>query len=301
MPFEDTHILLANKVKLNLHTDDLIAAIEKYPNHYYLGSVFPDILFYSKDAGIMQRAYKLHGNDGSLTNQLVFQLLDEIKITSNWLNFAFIAGYLTHCAADMTFHPMVYYLSGFNPGGNRREIQQSSYLHWYYETLIDSRLNNRFRFNEIIHPALIDKLIVPQILALKSEIFIKALERQILYLGMIRNRFYYYIFRILKLVGAVPPESVAGFFANLKTESRDLPEIIAYRDVISGEKQETSLERLSVKTVDLSCRLIDAAYQYFIGSISRGEAEVSIAGENLSTGRVGLTKADIRFFSNQST
>ena len=299
MPFEDTHILLANQIKQKLQTDDFIAAIEKYPNHYYLGSVFPDILFYSKDASIVEMAYKLHGNDGSLTNQLVFQVLDEIKITRDWLNFAFIAGYLTHCAADMTFHPMVNYLSGYNPNGNHREKQKSSYLHWCYETLIDSQLNSRFRFNEIIHPALIDKLIVPQLLALNSEIIVKALERQILYLGMIRSRFYYYVFRVLRLVGAVPPETVAGFFANLKTEDISLPEIITYKDIISGKKKETSLEQLSALTIDLGCQFIDAAYQYYKESITREEAKNTIAGENLATGRLGQTKDDIRFFSKQ--
>ena len=119
--------------------------------------------------------------------------------------------------------------------------------------------------------------------------------------GMVRNRFYYYVFRVLRLVGAVPPETVGGFFANLKTENVSLPEIITYKDIISGKERETSLEQLSAKTIALGCQFIDAAYQYYNGSITRGETEEIIAGQNLATGRLGQTKADIRFYSKQSS
>ncbi|MBW1889753.1 MAG: zinc dependent phospholipase C family protein [Deltaproteobacteria bacterium] len=46
MPFENTHLHLADKVRQKLQGDALAAALKEHLAYYYLGSVFPDILFY---------------------------------------------------------------------------------------------------------------------------------------------------------------------------------------------------------------------------------------------------------------
>ncbi len=68
---------------------------------------------------------------------------------------------------------------------------------------------------------------------------------------------------------------------------------IPYRDVLSGEEMETSLEELADRSVNLGCRLVAAAHDYFTGTISREMCEETIVGESLHTGRLGKTMQDI--------
>ena len=92
----------------------------------------------------------------------------------------------------------------------------------------------------------------------------------------------------------VPPEAVAGFYESLKTGDISLPERIPYRDVLTGKEMETSLSELSDKTVDLGCRLVVAAHDYFKGAISRDECEQTMKGESLHTGQLGKTLQDVK-------
>lgn len=298
MPFENTHLFLADQIRQKLR-GDLVHMVEEYPHHFYLGAVFPDTLFYSKNDDIFQTAYQLHGDDGSPTNRFVFEVLDHIKGSGDRRNFSFIAGYLTHCAADITFHPLVFYLSGQIANADAKQKQRGAYLHWYYETMIDRHLNDRFNLHEWVHPALIADLIAPQILDIDAAMIAKTLKRQIRYFSMIRSRFYYYAFRVLCGTRFVPPETIAGFYDHLKTEDINLPEVIHYRDLFSGEHRETTLNDLTDKTTALGYRLIDSAYLYFSESITRDECKKTIAGENLDTGRLDKTARHIRFASPQ--
>lgn len=273
--------------------------MEEYPRHYCLGAVFPDTLFYSKNDDIFQIAYKLHGDDGSPTNRFVFEVLDRIKGSKDRRNFSFIAGYLTHCAADIIFHPVVFCISGQIADAAANQKQRGSYLHWYHETLIDRHINNGFNVHEQVHPSLISDLIAPQILNIEAHMIVKALKRQMRYFSMIRSRFYYYVFRILSKTGLMPPETVAGFYDHLNTEDITLPEIIHYEDLFCGAPIETTLDDLTDQTVKLGGRLIESAHSYFTGFITRDECKQTISGKNLDTGRLDKTAHQIRFASPQ--
>jgi len=293
MPFENTHLYLADKVRQALQNDELSTILKAHLDYYYLGSIFPDILFISKDQSISQLAYRLHGDGGVPTNQFVFGVLDRIRESRSLRDFAFIAGFLTHCAADITFHPIVFYISGYRPNAGKKEKQHYSYLHWKYETLIDARLNDRFRVEECVHPNLVKDLVAPEVLGVDVDTIIKHFERHRGYFAKIGSRFYYHVFRILSRLGLVPPEAEAGFYESLKAGDITLPERIPYRDVLSGEEMETSLDELADQSVNLGCRLVAAAHDYFTGTISREMCEETIVGESLHTGRLGKTMQDI--------
>ena len=95
-------------------------------------------------------------------------------------------------------------------------------------------------------------------------------------------------------LGVVPPESVAGFYESLKTGGIALPERIAYRDVVSGEEMETSLEALTQKYVGLGERMVVAAHAYFTNKIDKKACALVMKGESLHTGKVGKTLKDVR-------
>jgi hypothetical protein len=295
MPYENTHLYLADKVKRKLGGRALNAALDAHLAYFQLGSIFPDTLFYSKEEEINRVAYKLHGDDGQPTSRFVFDVLDVARDSNSQRDFAFIAGYLTHCAADITFHPLVFYMSGYKPNAGKTRKQKASYLHWKYETLIDSRLNDVFRFEKCIQPRLIHNLIAPEVLGVEAETLEAALKKQKRYFSKIGSRFYYHAFRVMGALGCVPPESVAGFYHSLNTGDISLPERIHYRDVLSGENLETSLESLVQRCVNLGVRLVTAAHEYVTGGIDRAACEVMIAGESLHTGKLGKTMQDIRY------
>ena len=294
MPFENTHLYLADKVRQALQNDDLSAILKAHLDYYYIGSIFPDTLFFAKDDELSRVAFGLHGDEGQPTNRFAFNVLERIQASGSQRDFAFIAGFLTHCAADIVFHPIVFYISGYMPQSSEQAKQKSSFLHWKYETLMDKQLNDRFRFEELVQPQLVRDLVVPEVLGVDADIIVKHLEKQWGYLSKTRSRFYYHVFRVLSRLGLVPPEAVAGFYESLKTKDIFLPERISCRDVLSGEEVETSLDELADRSVNLGCRLVVAAHEYFTGAINRDECESTIKGESLHTGQLGKTLLHVK-------
>jgi len=294
MPFENTHLFLADKVRKKLQDEGLSIVLKEHLAYYYLGSIFPDILFYSKEKDVSRVAFRLHGDDGEPTNRFALDMLDRIRGKDKLHDFAFTAGFLTHCAADITFHPIVFYVSGYKPEASKKDAQKCSYLHWKFETLIDSRLNDRFRVEDCVQEHLVGDLVVSEILGVDAGTIVKNLKKQRGYFSKIRSRFFYHVFRALSALGLVSPEAVAGCYESLKIKDITLPERILYRDVFSGEKRETSLDALVERSVDLGERLVIAAYAYFTGDITREACQQVIAGEDLHTGRVGKTLKDVR-------
>ena len=294
MPFENTHLFLADKVLKSLQNEDLTEILKEHLDYYYLGSIFPDTLFYARDDKLSQVAFRLHGDDGQPTNRFVFDVLDRIREQGSLRDFAFAAGFLTHCAADITFHPVVFYISGYMPDASEQAKQRTSFLHWQYETLIDQLLNDRFRLEELVQPSLVRDLAAPDVLGIDADTLVRHLEKQRGYFLKIRSRFYYHIFRILSRLRVVPPESVAGFYQSLNKGDITLPKRIPFRDVVSGEERETSLEDLTEQSVDLGGRLVVAAHDYFTSAIGRQECEAIMKGESLHTGKRGKTLKDVR-------
>ncbi len=295
MAAENTHIYLADQIKIKTGNNVLKQIISDHIDYYFLGSIFPDILFYSKDKSIFNMAHNLHGEDGVPTNKIVFNLLDEAKSIEDEKNFTFIAGFLTHYAVDITFHPVVFYLSGYKADGNKQEKDRTSYLHWHYETCIDKMINHHFRFDKIIRPELIKKLIIPKILGIDETVIGRAVRRQIRYTRGTRNRFYYLLFNVLYRLGVYPAEAIAGFDENLKREPLRLPDRIEYKDLLTGTPLQTTLKGLIATAVASGSRMIETAYAYYTEEKSREECRKIIAGQSLETGQTGKTTTDIRF------
>lgn len=89
MAYENTHIYLADRIREKIDSHILKRMISDHMDYYFLGSIFPDILFYCKDKQIFKVAHNLHGEDGVPTNQIVFNLLDEIKSKKDKKKFAY--------------------------------------------------------------------------------------------------------------------------------------------------------------------------------------------------------------------
>jgi hypothetical protein len=295
MAYENTHLWAADAVKEQITNGTLRELINSSMDYYYFGAAFPDTLSYSNDKKIRDISNFLHGESGIPPNGVVFDVLDMAKRVGDKKNLAFICGFLTHCAMDIVFHPIVVYFSGYKPKNSPREASKSAYLHWHYETYIDKRFNKKFLLNKIIKPTVVRDLVVSSILNIPEQIILDSLEKQITYFRRTRSRFIYMVYRMLYKIGLVERKYLGGFYANLEVDPTRLPENLRYRDIISGENKEATMGGLMVDGINMGAKMVESAYDYYCGKISRQVCEKTIAGNNLDTGRIGKTKADVRF------
>lgn len=295
MGYENTHLFVAETIRVEIQLQKISDIISSGIDLYYLGAIFPDILYFAKDKAHSSVADRLHGADGNPTNRIVYDMIQRVKTMEGDQNLAFIWGYLTHCALDIAVHPLIFYLSGYKNNGNAHVQQKSSYLHWHYETFIDRRFNNQCYLEEMIKIGAVKGSIIAPFLDLPEKVIQAALKRQIAYFSRIRSRRYFRLYRALSIMGCIEKKHLAGFYKNLKIETKHLPETIRYQDIITGKKKETTLEQLMRKGIEVGKQMIVSAYYYYLGSISQKECNKHIAGSNLDTGQLGKTKSDIRY------
>ena len=135
MPKEFAHWCIAEETKASLKPQPLVASVSNYPAAYYLGAVAHDSPFYAiglpKRELIKETANALHGVAGEDTLDR-FRLQTGLDVATPSVNLAFLAGALTHYAADVTIHPMVNYFCNGSPLRERR--------HRAFETCMDVRL-----------------------------------------------------------------------------------------------------------------------------------------------------------------
>ncbi|MCP4624632.1 MAG: zinc dependent phospholipase C family protein [bacterium] len=295
MVYENTHLWAAEQIKSRIKIRIIEETIVSNLDYYHLGAIFPDVLFYSRDPGVRAVAYFLHGETGVPTNEFIFEVLDPIREMRDEKNLAFIWGFLTHCALDIVFHPVVIFYSGYDPEDDRNRQLQCDYLHLHIETIIDRHFNKGIFLENIINPTIVNNLLIPPIQNITRQDIKNCLKRQIFYFRLIHSRLYYIIFKVCAHMGLVDKRLIAGFYANLKVETRKLPEKLNYRDIISGSDRKAILENLMEDAVNMAVEMVEAAYNYYMGRISKESCKHTIAGKNLDTGRVNKTRADIRF------
>jgi hypothetical protein len=295
MVHENTHLWAAEQIRSRIENRLIAETIGSNLDFYYLGAVFPDLLFYGRDPRLSRAAYFLHGEPGVPSNAFIFDVLDQVKDKPDEKTLVFIWGFLTHCAMDIVFHPVVIYFSGYAPQDDPTSQLHSEYLHLHYETIIDRHFNKGFFLENMIKPAIVKDLAIPSIRNISRRDIESCLKKQIFYFRLTHSRLYYILFKILANMGLADKRLVAGFYANLAAETKKLPRKLTYRDIISGSDMEATLEDLMEEGINMAIKMVETAYDYSAGKISKESCKITIAGHNLVTGRVGKTKKDIRF------
>ena len=295
MAYENTHLWAADVVRGRLQSSVLKKLITDSIDCYYFGAVFPDTLSYSNDKKIRGISKFFHGKTGIYSNEVVFEMLDMTKRIGDKKNLAFICGFLTHCAMDIVFHPIIVYFSGYKPSNSPRKSSKSAYLHWHYETYIDSQYNNNFYLDKIINPTVVRDLVASSILNISEKIIFESLTKQIAYFRRTRSQLFYKLYRILNKTGLLERKYLGGFYANLEVDPMRLPENLQYRDIISGENKETTMNGLMDEGINMGLKMVESAYDYNCGKISRQVCEEAITRKNLDTGQIGKTKADVKY------
>jgi hypothetical protein len=294
MPKENTHIFFASELMQRLEHAELRHMLESHREYYFLGAVIPDTMYYSRREDISDT---LHGKSGNLTNELILDMLEQ---GGNERDLAFCCGYISHCALDITFHPMVYYLSGdyYDPDPSRRE--HAAYMHRHIETCLDSFIENRMRMHALLKGSLIEGLVFERIASQRFSVDIReirrALRTQLWMNRLFTSRAGYVVYVFLCRLGLIRDRTLKGlFYADIAHEACLDFSMISYRDILTGEGRQTTSQKLFGQAVSRAAAMLAPAYAYTQGAISREELIRAIPGESLNTGTLRTPVTAIKY------
>jgi len=269
--------LAENKVLFSsLHREKLSA---------YLGSLAHDVPYYYR-AGhdpFEQVADYLHGKEGEDTFDPIRQLAAAILVRppdeqiSLW---PFLFGMLTHMAADIVFHPMIFYFTGNYHAEDAEERHRAQARHRLFEVYLESWIRPRVQFsfgttlqqlltqnrdrNNRFAANVLDSILLPEIIWPEKFHGVEAERRWLS--GFKQLAFYQRLF--------VSPAIGAGFrgFTKLsgkrflgidalfnfgrKEPSQALHGPLKFRNPVSGENCSASLDEMLQESIELSIEYI---------------------------------------------
>jgi len=137
MPRNITHIIIADEAVNLSKCKDIL----DNPNAFHMGCVAEDAFLYSLSP---QLSTKLHGGLGHDTRAVALEMMNQTRKEKDPIRAAeqkaFICGYLCHMAADLTFHPLIYSISGSQAASNncsKKDVELAKACHRYAETWLD--------------------------------------------------------------------------------------------------------------------------------------------------------------------
>lgn len=298
MAKENTHILFAHTLLQHFTKTALFEEITQHIDYYYLGSVVPDTFFYSADKSIELISEILHGKDGHATNEIIFKVLED---SACMRDIAFILGYITHCALDITIHPVVYYFSGNYYDTDPARKKHAVYMHRSIETYMDVYLNNPLRIYNLVNHRLIHGLSFEHILcsdfSISPDEITRTLRKQIFLNRIFASSAAYRVVSLVdRYLSAVDVHEYLGlFYGHVAAQGNCIPHIIPYRDIISGTEKTTSVRQVMEEAGNRATAMMEAAYGYSQGRLSRESLAQAIPGESLDTGKLHTTPDHIRY------
>ena len=290
MPKENTHLFLINGIMEAMDHADVRGILRANYDALCFGGIMADTFFYSSNKDVVKFGEVLHGKDGEKTNWLTFELLDHARRRKCERFLSLSMGYISHCVFDITFHPVIYYLTGNYYDKDEEKRDRAVYNHRLMETRLDSHVNGRYYLDEILdeHDQFVHETL--ELIADKSNMtnhdLLKAYRKQIRGNKCFRNGFMHKLIHLLSRLRILDYKNVLPlFYHHLKKQEMVLAETITYRDIISGKEIERSLESLLKHAQDESIRRIKTAFAYYADEVDLAGAMQVIKGESLDTGR----------------
>jgi hypothetical protein len=295
MPKENTHLHFAYGLIEEFQGSYIHKDISDNIRHYLLGSIIPDTFYYGGSASLRRISESFHGKDGNPTNATIVQVLDSARDKKD---ISFILGYITHCALDITFHPVIYYLSGNYYDESPPKRVRAVYLHRHLETCLDLDIKNSMRLHRLVRIKYLEGLVFEEIISQKFNVPIKSLRhslrRQIIYNVLFTSNAAYHLARLASKTGLFHDTSQLGLFYGDALYDEQLPSMIETADLIEGSPRTTTIDELFSNARTLAKSMMEAAYGYWIKSVSRDEMLQAIPGLSLDTGKLGVSASSIR-------
>jgi hypothetical protein len=286
MPKENTHLWFARSMLDEIHDQKMLGAVTLNMARYHLGSIIPDTFFYTRSTTAISEV--IHGKDGQPTNIMILSVLDQARGLED---IAFILGYITHCALDITFHPMIDSLSGdyYDPDPAKREDAMAT--HRALETCMDIRIGNTLRIYRLVSPRLLRGLAFEDIVSRDFSTTPSRLKRTLL-VQILSNRLFaspaaYLLLSSLKGLGILRAKTFLSlFYGGIKDPNSCMPDPVRYLNRSSGAELVESLSAFFARARTKALPMMEAAWGYSAGSVSREKLMDFIPGENLSTGEL---------------
>jgi hypothetical protein len=293
MPKEYTHwmvaeralSLVAHRAKSVHWENNANRASNAHRAAVFFGAIAPDLLFYylhGPSAGHFQAvSRRLHGEGGADSFGPVRRYLDNavshgeaverpsVRPAAS-LERAFLFGYLSHIAADTTFHPMVWHLAGAELAGH---FALESTLDLYFMSLPEKASRNGFfprraRLGEIVNTLL---KAWPDLVEFTGSFifsgqdfdlheFWRCFRRALVVQWLFHSAAARLIVRGLSLL--IPPLRgfVAAFYhARFRRRAGMFREPLAWRHPVSGAAASARVEELLEKAAHATLELWDAA------------------------------------------
>jgi len=239
MPKENTHLHFANRVAEKINDKKLLPIIKNNLNCFYLGSITPDAFYYGKDKSITDISDFFHKEN--FNPFLFFQKSEDEK------DLAFLLGFISHCALDKIFHPIIESLSGdyYDPDPIKRK--NSVYLHRHLETCLDKQINNSFFAGDLIEIKSINKLQSIKIISKQFNIsdadVYRTYKRFLFYNNLFKNEFLFNVFYLLNKVGILKSKTeLALFYGNLKKDATIITDESANINNLFKEAEALAIE-----------------------------------------------------------
>ncbi len=288
MPKENTHLWFAQETLHHVPDPQLLRDVSGHMGRYYLGSFIPDTFFYASDSALSDISETLHGKNGAPTNEAVLSVLDQAR---GMHDIAFALGYVTHCALDIVFHPVINALAGNYYDEDPVQRSRSAYLHRRIETCLDVRINNRLRIYRLTSPGLVRGLAYEDFISGRFSASRRALEitlfKQLLINRLFASRAAYAAIRLFYGLGILRHQEVLSlFYANVGDGIDCLQDPVSYYDGKTRSEKSVSLDTLFARALDKALDMMLAAYGYARGSVSREQLLDAIPGASLSTGEI---------------
>jgi hypothetical protein len=294
MPKENTHLHFAYGLLEEFQGNDILRDVSDNIRHYLLGSIIPDTFYYGNSASLRRISESLHGKDGNPTNTTIVQVLDNARDKKD---ISFILGYISHCALDITFHPVIYYLSGNYYDESPQKRARAVYLHRHLETCLDLDIKNPMRLHRLIRIKYLNGLVFEDIISQKFKVPIKglrhSLRRQITYNVIFTINAAYYLAKLVSKTGLFNDTSQLGLFYGDAERDEQIPPTIEVADLIEGRQWTTTINELFSNARTLAKSMMEAAYGYWIKSVTRDEMLHAIPGLSLDTGKLGVSASSI--------
>ena len=288
MPKENTHLWFAQETLHHVPDPQLLRKVSGHVGRYYLGSFIPDTFFYASDGALSEISETLHGKGGAPTNEAVLSVLDHAR---GMHDIAFALGYVTHCALDIVFHPVVNALAGDYYDEDPVQRSRSAYLHRRIETCLDVHIGNRLRIYRLTSPGLIRGLAYEDFISTRFSTSRRALEitlfKQLMLNRLFASRAAYAATRLLYGLDIVHHQEVLSlFYADVGSDDGCMQDPLSCYDGKIRSQESVSLNTLFARARDEALSMMLAAYGYARGSVSREKLLDAIPGASLSTGEV---------------
>ncbi len=287
MPKENTHLWFAHGLLDFVPETRMLKDVSAHIGQYHLGSIIPDTFFYSSDKSVGEVSEIIHGKDSSPTNKIIIRVLDEAKGMSD---VAFILGYISHCALDITFHPMVNSLSGNYYNEDPLERHEAVYLHRHIETCIDALIQNPLRIYRLVRVSLLSGLVFEDIIQKEHSVppqkQERTLSRQLLANRLFASGGAFMLAKFLHNVGIIQSKEPLSLFYGNAREHRCIENSVSYTDIKTGIGKTEQLSEFFARARIKALGMMEAAWGYAHGTITRERLLEMIPGENLSTGEL---------------